>query len=179
VVVSTYQSVSGSGYSGIETLNKQRKGSTNKGIYPELIDLNVIPQIGAFLDSGYCQEEEKMHHETRKILRHPEIEVSATTVRVPVIYGHAVSVYAEFGQEVDLALVEQQLTASEGIAYYPNSYITPLNLGSSNDSHVCRMRYGVDHQSLAFWNVGHNVRLGAAANAVAILLQHARYSGRL
>lgn len=179
VVVSTYQSVSGSGNSGIETLMKQRKGSTAKGIYPEIIDLNVIPQIGAFQDSGFCQEEEKMHHETRKILRNEAIAVCATTVRVPVIYGHSVSVYAEFAQDVDLDMAEKQLISSAGIVYYPNSYITPLNLGSSDDSHVCRMRYGVDHKSLAFWNVGHNVRLGAATNAVLILLQHARYSGRL
>ncbi|MCK9158856.1 MAG: aspartate-semialdehyde dehydrogenase, partial [Candidatus Cloacimonas sp.] len=96
LIVSTYQSVSGSGHQGIETLMKQRKGTTDKGIYPQIIDLNVIPQIGGFLDSGYCQEEEKMHFESRKILSKWDLAVCATTVRVPVVYGHSASVYAEF-----------------------------------------------------------------------------------
>ncbi len=179
LVVSTYQSVSGSGHQGIVTLRKQRKGTPDKGIYPQIIDQNVIPQIGAFLDSGYCQEEEKMHQESRKILRLPELKVSATTVRVPVEYGHSVSVYAEFAREIELKEAERALSQAEGIMYYPNTYVTPLDLGNSNDSHTCRLRLGTDGKSLAFWNVGHNVRLGAAANAVGIFLQHARFSGRL
>jgi aspartate-semialdehyde dehydrogenase len=179
LVVSTYQSVSGSGHQGIVTLRKQRKGTPDKGIYPQIIDQNVIPQIGAFLDSGYCQEEEKMHQESRKILRLPELKVSATTVRVPVEYGHSVSVYAEFAREIELREAERALSQAEGIMYYPNTYVTPLDLGNSNDSHTCRLRLGTDGKSLAFWNVGHNVRLGAAANAVGIFLQHARFSGRL
>jgi len=179
LIVSTYQSVSGSGHQGIITLRKQRKGSPDKGIYPQIIDLNVIPQIGTFLDSGYCQEEEKMHHESRKILRLVDLKVSATTVRVPVEYGHSVSVYAEFASRVDIKAAEEALSKAPGIVYYPNTYITPLDLGNSNDSHTCRLRLGTDNKSLAFWNVGHNVRLGAAANAVGIFLQHARYSGKL
>ncbi len=179
LVVSTYQSVSGSGHQGIVTLRKQRKGTPDKGTYPQIIDQNVIPQIGAFLDSGYCQEEEKMHQESRKILRLPELKVSATTVRVPVEYGHSVSVYAEFAREIELREAERALSQAEGIMYYPNTYVTPLDLGNSNDSHTCRLRLGTDGKSLAFWNVGHNVRLGAAANAVGIFLQHARFSGRL
>ncbi len=179
LVVSTYQSVSGSGHQGIITLRKQRKGSSDKGIYPHIIDQNVIPQIGAFLDSGYCQEEEKMNFESRKILRLPLLMVSATTVRVPVEYGHSVSVYAEFKDKVDLRQAEKALSESAGIVYYPNTYVTPLDLGNSNDSHTCRLRLGTDEHSLAFWNVGHNVRLGAAANAVGIFLQHARFAGKL
>ncbi len=179
LVVSTYQSVSGSGHQGILTLRKQRKGIADKGIYPQIIDQNVIPQIGAFLDSGYCQEEEKMHQESRKILRLPELKVSATTVRVPVEYGHSVAVYAEFHNKVELNKAEHSLSQAPGIVYYPNTYVTPLDLGNSNDSHICRLRLGTDDKSLAFWNVGHNVRLGAAANAVGIFLQHAKYSGRL
>lgn len=179
LVVSTYQSVSGSGHQGIITLRKQRKGNSDKGIYPQIIDQNVIPQIGAFLDSGYCQEEEKMHQESRKILRIEDLKVSATTVRVPVEYGHSVSVYAEFSEKVDINKAEHALSQAPGIVYYPNTYVTPLDLGNSNDSHTCRLRLGTDDKSLAFWNVGHNVRLGAAANAVGIFLQHARFSGRL
>lgn len=179
VVVSTYQAVSGSGHNGVETLEKQRRGATIKGSYPELIDLNVIPQIGVFLDSGYSSEEEKMLNETRKILRNNAIMVSATTVRVPVYYGHSNSVYAEFSEEVDLFQAAKLLTQAPAIQYHENSYITPLAIGNSNDAHVCRLRYGVDTKSVAFWNVGHNVRIGAAANAVNIMVAHAKANGRL
>jgi aspartate-semialdehyde dehydrogenase len=179
IIVSTYQSVSGSGHQGIVTLQNQRKGSTDKGVYPGIIDLNVIPQIGGFLDSGYSQEEEKMHFEARKILRNDHLRVSVTTVRVPVIYGHSASVYAEFASTVNIPAAEAALSSSPTIVYYQNTYVTPLDLGNSNDSHTCRLRYGSDGKSLAFWNVGHNVRLGAAANAVGIFMMHARYSGKL
>jgi aspartate-semialdehyde dehydrogenase len=179
VVVSTYQAVSGSGHSGIETLEKQRRGGCVKGSYPEIIDLNVIPQIGVFLDSGYSTEEEKMLFETRKILRNDAIQVSATTVRVPVNYGHSNAVYAEFAREVDLQLAATLLKQAPAIQFHENSYITPLAIGNSNDAHVCRLRYGVDTYSVAFWNVGHNVRIGAAANAVNILVAHAKANGKL
>lgn len=179
IVVSTYQSVSGSGHSGIRTMEEQRKGSLDKGIYPELIDLNVIPQIGAFQDDGYAQEEVKMQFETRKILRNDKISICATTVRVPVVYGHSESVYAEFRKTVDLAKASSALANSPSIEYTENTYITPRDLGSSNNSHVCRLRYGVDKKSVCFWNVGHNVRIGAATNAVRILVKHARSVGLL
>jgi aspartate-semialdehyde dehydrogenase len=179
VVVSTYQAVSGSGHRGIEVLENQRRGSSLKGVYPELIDLNVIPQIGVFLDNGYSNEEEKMRHETRKILRNEDIAISATTVRVPVYYGHSLSVYAEFAQEVDLDAAAQRLAQAEAIKYYENSYITPLGIGASNQAHVCRLRHGVDSKSVNFWNVGHNVRIGAAANAVNIMRAHAIQAGKI
>jgi len=179
VIASTYQSVSGSGNSGISVLQSQRKGDTDKGIYPEVIDLNVIPQIGGFLDDGYTQEEGKMHHEARKILRHEEIEISCTCVRVPVIYGHSVSVYAEFEQDINLTDAEQALSSSESIVYTPNTYMTPREIGNSNDTFVSRLRYGTGKNSLSFWNVGHNVRIGAAANAVRILKMHAKMTGKM
>ncbi|MDZ4182560.1 MAG: aspartate-semialdehyde dehydrogenase [Candidatus Cloacimonadaceae bacterium] len=179
VVVSTYQSVSGSGNKGVQTLINQRRGSDDIGIYPELIDLNVIPQIGGFLDSGYCQEEDKMHHETRKILRKDSLKVVATTVRVPVMYGHCDCVYAEFEEKVDLSKAEQALKQSPSIVYAQNTYATPLSIGNSDDSHVSRLRSGADDHSLVFWNVGHNVRLGAATNAVRILVRHAKYAGKM
>ena len=172
VVVSTYQSVSGSGFKGIKLLDNQRAGSTDKGIYPEPIDMNVIPQIGAFLDDGYCQEEDKMSFETTRILGIPSLKVCATTVRVPVVYGHAESVYAEFDREINLHDAELALKKSPSVIYHINTYMTQLNIGKSNDSHVSRLRYGTDINSLAFWNVGHNVRLGAATNAVRILIKH-------
>ncbi|MBW6514782.1 MAG: aspartate-semialdehyde dehydrogenase [Candidatus Syntrophosphaera sp.] len=177
VVVSTYQAVSGSGHKGISTLQEQRSGGTDKGIYPELIDLNVIPQIGAFQDDGYSQEEEKIRLETRKILDKPDLAVAATAVRVPVIHGHSESVYAEFERPVDLREAAEALAAGESIAYDENTYITPRDLGSSDSSHVCRLRLGTGPNSVCFWNVGHNVRLGAATNAVRILARHAKKAG--
>lgn len=179
VVVSTYQSVSGSGHKGIQTLQEQREGSVTPGEYPSIIDLNVIPQIGGIQDSGYCSEEEKMHCETRKILRNKDIAMSATTVRVPVMYGHSLSVYAEFERPVDMPLAEDALTKAPGIVFSTNTYTTPLDLGNSNESHVSRLRLGTNDHSLAFWNVANNVRLGAATNAVKILMKHAVFSGKI
>ncbi len=179
VIVTTLQAVSGSGNKGIQTLMQQRKGDPDKGDYPEIIDLNVIPQIGALMDDGYCKEEEKMHHETRKILDLPDLPISATSIRVPVVYGHSISVYAEFEREISLFDAESALKRSPSIFYHPNSYLTPRDIDNSNDSHVSRLRYGPDRYSLCFWNVGHNVRLGAATNAVRILVKHAVCAGRM
>lgn len=178
VVVSTYQSVSGSGHKGILTLEKQRQGIDENGIFPERIDLNVIPQIGAFQDDGYCQEEDKMRYETAKILNLPEIRVCATTVRVPVLYGHSESVYCEFAQKVNLSEATEILSQAPSVKYHDNTYITPYNINKSNYSHVSRLRYGTDDCSLAFWNLGHNVRLGAATNAVRIMLKHLELNRR-
>ncbi|MFA7543124.1 MAG: aspartate-semialdehyde dehydrogenase [Candidatus Cloacimonadaceae bacterium] len=172
IVVATYQAVSGSGYGGIQTLLAQRAGAKDKGIYPEIIDLNVIPQIGVFMDSGYSMEEEKMINETHKILRNEEIAISPTTVRVPVIYGHSEAVYAEFERDIELQEAGELLKAAPGVQFHENNYLCPLDIANSNLSHVCRLRYGVDRRSLNFWNLGHNVRIGAAANAVNIMLKH-------
>nr|MDK2850905.1 aspartate-semialdehyde dehydrogenase [Candidatus Cloacimonadota bacterium] len=172
VVASTYQAVSGSGHKGILTLQKQREGSTEKGIYPEIIDLNVIPQIGVFMDNGYSSEEEKMLRESRKILGKDSLMLSATTVRVPVVYGHSISVYAEFSSDISLPEATALLQKAEAIKLHENSYITPRAIGNSNESHVCRLRYGVDKHSLSFWNVAHNIRIGAAKNAISIMEKH-------
>jgi aspartate-semialdehyde dehydrogenase len=125
--------------------------------------------VAEMLPDGYCYEEDKMRYETRTILDLPNLDVCATTVRVPVSYGHAESVYAEFDREFELEEYRELLRKSPSVVYHENDYITPVELGDSNDSHVCRLRYGVDRRSVAFWNVGHNVRLGAAVNAVRIL----------
>jgi len=172
VVVSTYQSVSGSGHKGIQTMEKQRQGIDDNGLFPEKIDLNVIPQIGAFQDNGYCQEEDKMQYETARILGISDLPVCATAVRVPVLFGHSEAVYAEFEQEIDLSEAAHIIAAAPSVKYHDNTYVTPVNIGKSNDSHVSRLRYVVDNHSLAFWNVANNVRLGAATNAVRIMLKH-------
>jgi aspartate-semialdehyde dehydrogenase len=134
--------------------------------------LNVIPQIGAFQDDGYCQEEDKMRYEASRILGIEDLEVCATTVRVPVFYGHSEAVYAEFAHEVNLKEASLILASSPSVKFHEDTYVTPSQVEKSDDSHVCRLRYGTGKNTLAFWNVGNNVRLGAATNAVRILLKH-------
>lgn len=165
VIVSTYQSVSGSGNKGIQSL----LNSDMKSIYPRKIQNNVIPLIGDILPNGYSEEEEKMMFETQKIFSDKTIKVSATTVRVPVIYGHSESIYIELENKYNFAEIKQILKDAESVKYLEDDFITPLELGESNDSFVCRLRRGVDDNSLTFWNVANNIRVGAATNAVRIL----------
>lgn len=165
IIVSTYQSVSGSGNKGIQSLINDNVES----IYPREIRNNVIPLIGDILPSGYSEEEEKMIFETRKIFSDQEIKISATTVRVPVLYGHSESIYIELEKNYDLAKIKDLLKMAPGVKYLEDEFITPLELGDSNASFVCRLRRGVDDHSLTFWNVANNIRVGAATNAVRIL----------
>jgi aspartate-semialdehyde dehydrogenase len=169
VIVSTYQSVSGAGHRGIATLENENRGLFADSPFPRPIAGNVIPQIAEMLPDGYCFEEDKMHFELKRILSLPDMEVCATTVRVPVARGHAESVYAEFDREIDLVRYAEVLEGSPSVIYEADRYITPIELGDSDDSHVSRLRMGPNPYSVAFWNVGHNVRLGAATNAVRIL----------
>jgi aspartate-semialdehyde dehydrogenase len=165
IIVSTYQSVSGSGNKGIQSLLQKDAQS----IYPRKIQNNVIPLIGEILPNGYSEEEEKMMFETHKIFSDNEIKVSATTVRVPVLYGHSESIYIELENKYQLAEIKQILQDAKGVKYLEAGFITPLELGDSDDSFVCRLRRGVDDYSLTFWNVANNIRVGAATNAVRIL----------
>jgi aspartate-semialdehyde dehydrogenase len=171
VVITTMQSVSGSGYNGINEMQDQRDGKQRNEIYPHVIDQNVIPQIGAFGEDGFSEEETKMTNETRKILGIPDINLVATTVRVPVVYGHSESVYIEFYDTVNVDEIKDILRNSPSIEYHDGIY-TPLDLRNSDSSHVARMRYAGDDKSILLWNVAHNVRLGAATNAVKILKKH-------
>jgi aspartate-semialdehyde dehydrogenase len=169
IVVSTYQSVSGSGNKGIATLKQEEMGKQQDGIYSRKIRNNVIPEIGPYLDNGYTEEEEKMRFETNKIFDSQDILVSATAVRVPVFYGHSESIYVELTNEVDLTQIETRLIEAKSIKYISNDFITPIELVNDNYSYVCRLRKGTDNKSLTFWNVADNIRVGAATNAVRIL----------
>jgi len=168
IILTTLQSVSGAGYKGIKELHNQRKGSTFQNTFPKQIDLNVIPQIGAISENSYCDEENKMSFEIKKILNDYTLDIVVTTVRVPVVYGHSESVYIEFSDEVYISDIKNIFSHSENVSY-SEDYITPLDLGESNMSHVSRVRYGENRKSIVLWNVGHNVRLGAATNAIKIL----------
>ena len=169
VIVTTFQSVSGAGNKGIVEMEAQRNGSAATAVFPRVIDRNVIPQIGDFASDGYCEEERKMRHEICKILGSDGIRVSAETVRVPVLYGHSESVYIVCDRPVSPGDAAEVLAGSPGVVLHREDYITPVEIGDSDDSHVCRLRQGTDDCALRFWNVGHNVRLGAATNAVRIL----------
>ena len=167
VVVTTMQSVSGAGYSGIKELMNQRKDNDTREVFPKKIYMNVIPQIGEIQEDNYCSEEDKMRFEAKKILNNDAFNLVATTVRVPVVYGHSESVYIEFINKIDLKEIKYILSKSKGLAV-ENDYITPLEIGESDLSHVSRIRYAGDYKSIFLWNVAHNVRLGAATNAVKI-----------
>ncbi|MCD4827843.1 MAG: aspartate-semialdehyde dehydrogenase [Candidatus Cloacimonetes bacterium] len=173
VVVSTYQSVSGAGRRGIEAWEAEREGHDAKPVFPRRIDANVIPQIGEILPDGWSVEEDKMRHEVRRILGLPTLSVCATAVRAPVRYGHAESVWAQFEQAMTPQALAEAWSAAASLDYAGTDYITPVELADSTDSHVGRVRLLDDGRCIAFWNVGHNVRLGAATNAVRILAHHA------
>src|ERR1700750_1572472 len=115
IVVSTYQSVSGTGVKAVTQLMNERKGVSGEMAYKYPIDLNAIPQIDVFLDNGYTKEEMKMVNETRKIMRDDKIRGTATTVRIPVMVGHSESVNVEFENDFDLSEVRELLATSEGV----------------------------------------------------------------
>src|SRR5690554_3390113 len=110
IVVSTYQSVTGTGKAAVEQMMNERKGLEGEMVYPHQIDLNVLPHIDVFLENGYTKEEMKMINETKKIFNDPTIEVTATTVRIPVMGGHAESVNVEFKNDFDLGEVDRKST---------------------------------------------------------------------
>lgn len=174
VVVSTYQSVTGSGQKGVDHLLEERKsGSSENPFYPHPIDLNVIPHIDVFLDNGYTKEETKMILETRKIMGDDHIKVTATTVRVPVMGGHSESVNVEFEQPFELPDVKSILAASAGIELLDDparhQYPTPLKAFGTNEVWVGRIRRDDSvANGLNCWIVADNLRKGAATNAIQI-----------
>lgn len=173
VVVSTYQSVSGTGAKALDQLMGERKGEPVNKVYPHPIDLNLLPQIDVFLDNGYTKEEMKMVKETCKIMEDDSIHVTATTVRVPVIGGHSESVNIEFEKDFDLAEVKELLANSPGIVVQDDPgnhfYPMPLYAEGSDDVFVGRIRRDESQpKTLNCWIVADNLRKGAATNAIQI-----------
>jgi aspartate-semialdehyde dehydrogenase len=180
IVVSTYQSVTGSGQKGLEQLLAERKARTTGhnavvplSVYPCPIDMNVIPQIGAFLENGYTEEEMKMVRETQKILDDTGIRVSATTVRVPVKGGHSLSVNASFKKPFSMKDVFLLLTSFPGLKLSETGpdpgFVTPLEAEGTNPVYVSRIRRDLSRENtLDMWIVADNLRKGAALNAVQI-----------
>lgn len=176
IVVSTYQSVSGSGAKGIMQLHTERTSgckAVENPAYKYQIDKNVIPQVDVFLENGYTKEEMKMHNETQKIIGDKNIQVSATTVRVPVSGGHSESVNIEFENEFELADVIEILKHTEGVVVEDdtanNIYPMPLNAEGKDEVFVGRIRRDYSQpKTLNCWIVSDNLRKGAATNAVQI-----------
>lgn len=175
VVVSTYQAVSGSGHNAIMELENQIKDPNypNK-VYPKKIFTNCIPHIDTFEDNGFTKEELKMIYETQKILDDENIEINATTVRVPVFYGHSESVYLEFEEKVDVKEVRDILSNAPGIVVKDdpanNEYPTPLETANTDHTYVGRIRKDLyNDRGLSLWIVADNLRKGAATNAIQVM----------
>lgn len=173
VVVSTYQSVTGTGAKAVQQLNNERAGIDGEKVYPYPIDLNVIPQIDVFTENGYTKEEMKMIRETKKIMGDENIAVTATTVRIPVMGGHSESVNIEFEHDFDLTRVRELLSDFPGIVVQDNPaellYPMPLTSHGKDAVFVGRIRRDESQaNSLNLWIVSDNLRKGAATNAVQI-----------
>jgi aspartate-semialdehyde dehydrogenase len=173
VVVSTYQSVTGTGVKAVQQMMNERKGIDGPMAYAYPIDLNVIPQIDVFQENGYTKEEMKMILETRKIMGDDSIRITATTVRIPVMGGHSESVNVEFENDFDVAEVRSILEKTEGIIVVDDianlKYPMPKDAHEKDEVFVGRIRRDESMpNSLNMWIVADNLRKGAATNAVQI-----------
>lgn len=173
VVVSTYQSVTGSGAQAVQQLQDERAGKEADKAYPYPIDLNVIPQIDVFESNGYTKEEMKMINETKKILNDYTLGITATTVRIPVMGGHSESINIEFENDFDVEEVKQHLAKQEGIVVQDNPdellYPMPLTAHKKDEVFVGRIRKDESQENtLNLWVVTDNLRKGAATNSVQI-----------
>jgi aspartate-semialdehyde dehydrogenase len=176
VVVSTYQSVTGTGKKAVDQLMEERKGNKMPAAdmaYKYTIDLNAIPQIDVFLENGYTKEEMKMVKETCKIMQDDNIKVTATTVRIPVMGGHSESVNVEFENEFDLNELISLLATAPGVVVQQNDgdqfYPMPLWAHEKDEVFVGRLRRDeTQAKTLNMWIVSDNLRKGAATNAIQI-----------
>ena len=173
ITYSTYQAVSGAGRQGVLDLEEGARGAPPKK-FPMPIYGNILPQVDAFLENGYTKEEEKMIFETRKILGEPTLRVTATTARVPVLYGHSESICVEFTSPVTVEGVRKTLQKSEGVVVLDDPikgvYPTPLIAADRDEVFVGRIRKDESVESgVHLWVVADNLRKGAATNAVQIL----------
>ena len=173
IVVSTYQSVTGTGVKAVNQLMNERQGIAGEMAYKYPIDLNVIPQIDVFLENGYTKEEMKMVLETKKIMGDDSIRVTATTVRIPVMGGHSESVNVEFEEEFELDEVRNLLSTAPGVVLVDDpasqQYPMPMDAHERDEVFVGRLRRDeTQPRTLNMWIVSDNLRKGAATNAVQI-----------
>ncbi len=178
IIVDTYQSVSGTGTAAVQELTDQTRqvlngDETRPHVYPHQIGFNVLPQVDVFLGSGYTKEEWKIINETRKIMHEPELQISATCVRVPIIVGHSEAVHAEFTKAISPEDFSETIKESPGVHIQDepsvNHYPTPWATAGKDDTYVGRIRQDASHPNgIAFWLVSDNLRKGAALNAIQI-----------
>jgi aspartate-semialdehyde dehydrogenase len=173
IVVSTYQSITGSGVKALRQMENERAGIEGEMAYPHKIDMNCIPQCDTFTDNGYTKEEMKLIQETLKILSDDSIRITSTAVRVPVLGGHSESINIEFHEDYELEEVRNILSNSYGISLCDdiknNEYPMPLNAHGSDDVFVGRLRRDFSQENtLNMWVVSDNLRKGAATNAIQI-----------
>ncbi|QVK18330.1 aspartate-semialdehyde dehydrogenase [Mycoplasmatota bacterium] len=177
--VSTYQSVSGTGYKGIDELRRLSLKSLNKEdlkseVYPKPISFNLLPHIDIFLDNGYSREEMKMVNETKKILQDPNIQIEPTAVRVPVLNCHSEAITIETKETITKEIAINLFEKAPGITVMDNLkeevYPTPLDVNGKDNVYVGRIRKAlISKNALSMWVVGDNLRKGAALNAIQIL----------
>ena len=172
VVISTYQSITGTGVKAVQQMENERSGFAGEMAYKYPIDKNCIPQCDVFLDNGYTKEEMKLSDETKKILD-PAIKLTATAVRVPVVGGHSEAVNIEFENDFDLAEVRKLLNDTQGVVLKDDpdtfSYPMPKYAEGKDDVFVGRIRRDESQENtINLWIVADNLRKGAATNAVQI-----------
>lgn len=173
IVVSTYQSVTGTGKAAVDQMMAERAGTTPEMVYPHKIDMNVLPHIDVFQPNGYTKEEMKMINETKKIFSDDSIRVTSTTVRIPTMGGHSEAVNVEFKEDFDLAEVRSLLEATPGIIVQddPTNFVYPMPIYAHKKDEVFVGRLRRDEsqeKTLNMWIVADNLRKGAATNAVQI-----------
>jgi len=173
VVVSTYQSVTGTGVKAVQQMINERENIEGEMAYKYPIDKNAIPQIDVFIENGYTKEEMKMVNETRKIIGDNSIQVTATCVRIPVMGGHSESVNIEFEKDFDIDEVKKILSESPGVVLQDDIanfvYPMPLTAHEKDETFVGRIRRDESQpNTLNCWIVSDNLRKGAATNAVQI-----------
>lgn len=173
IVVSTYQSVTGTGKNAVDQMMNERVGKDGAMAYPYKIDMNVLPHIDVFLENDYTKEEMKMVNETKKILADDSVQVTATCVRIPTMGGHSESVNIEFEEEFDVDKVRKILSETPGVVVEDdpknNVYPMPINSHGKDEVFVGRIRRDeTQPKTLNMWIVADNLRKGAATNAVQI-----------
>lgn len=173
VIVSTYQSITGTGVKAVEQLKNEQAGVKGEMAYPYPIDKNCLPQCDVFTDNGYTKEEMKLVNEPRKIMNDNSLRITATAVRVPVVGGHSEAVNIEFENDFDLGDVRKLLHETPGVTVQDNpdtnTYPMPIYASDKDDVFVGRIRRDESNpNTLNLWIVADNLRKGAATNAVQI-----------
>lgn len=173
IVVSTYQSVTGTGKDAVDQMMNERKGIDGPKVYPHPIDQNALPHIDVFQENGYTKEEMKMVNETKKILNDDSVQLTATCVRIPAIGGHSEAVNIEFENEFDLDELKSVISKSPGVVIQDspseNLYPMPITSHGKDEVFVGRIRRDeTQPKTVNLWIVADNLRKGAATNAVQI-----------